>query len=67
MTFSEVRLWAASVGLLAWDPALGCATFEYAPEFLETGIELSPVMMPLSPGPFSFPTLNRETRGRFTV
>lgn len=34
-----------------WDPALGYAAFEYAPRFLETGIELSPVMTPLSTGP----------------
>ncbi|MEZ5503546.1 MAG: type II toxin-antitoxin system HipA family toxin [Halioglobus sp.] len=61
VTFSEVRLWGASVGLVAWDPALGYAAFEYAPAFLETGIELAPVMMPLSPGAFAFPSLNRET------
>ncbi len=61
VTFSEVRLWGASIGLVAWDPARAYAAFEYSPEFLETGIELSPVMMPLSRGPFSFPALNRET------
>jgi serine/threonine-protein kinase HipA len=61
VTFSEVRLWGASVGLVAWDPALGYAAFEYAPAFLDTGIELSPVMMPLSSGSFSFPALNKDT------
>ena len=61
LSFSEVRLWGASVGLVAWDPALGYAAFEYAPEFLATGIELSPVMMPLAPGSFAFPALNKET------
>ena len=61
ITFAEVRLWGASIGLVAWDPALGYAAFEYAPQFLDTGIELSPVMMPLSRGSFSFPALNRAT------
>jgi serine/threonine-protein kinase HipA len=54
-------LWGASVGLAAWDPELGYAAFEYDAAFLDTGIELSPVMMPLSPGSFAFPALNRET------
>lgn len=61
MTFAEVRLWGATIGLVAWDPALGYAAFEYAPDFLESGIELSPVMMPLSQGSFAFSSLNRET------
>ena len=61
MTFAEVRLWGATIGLVAWDPALAYAAFEYAPDFLDSGIELSPVMMPLSQGSFAFPSLNRET------
>jgi serine/threonine-protein kinase HipA len=61
VTFAEVRLWGATIGLVAWDPALAYAAFEYAPEFLESGIELSPAMMPLSQGSFAFPSLNRET------
>jgi serine/threonine-protein kinase HipA len=61
VTFTEVKLWGASVGLAAWDPALGYAAFEYDPAFLDTGIELSPVMMPLSPGSFVFPALQRDT------
>lgn len=61
MTFSEVRLWGATIGLVVWDPDLGYAAFEYAPQFLDTGIELAPAMMPLSQGAFSFPTANKET------
>ena len=60
-TIAQVRLWGALVGLVAWDPVRGYAAFEYAPEFIETGIELSPIMMPLSREPFSFPSLSRET------
>lgn len=61
MTFAEVRLWGATVGLVAWNPDRNYAAFEYAPEFLETGVELAPVMMPLAARPYSFPTLNEET------
>ncbi len=56
-----MRLWGALVGLVAWDPERGYAAFEYAPEILDSGIGLSPLMMPLGQGPFSFPTLSRET------
>lgn len=61
MTFAEVRLWGATVGLVAWNPQRGYAAFEYAPEFLETAIELAPVMMPLAERPYSFPTINAAT------
>ena len=61
MTFVEVRLWGATVGLAVWHPDRGFAAFEYAPGFLETGVQLSPVMMPLGERTYSFPTLNRET------
>ncbi|MEZ5573511.1 MAG: type II toxin-antitoxin system HipA family toxin [Halioglobus sp.] len=60
-TFCEVRLWGASVGLVAWDPSLGYAAFEYAPTFVDIGIEVSPLMMPLSSGSFAFPALNKDT------
>ncbi len=61
MTFVEVRLWGATVGLAAWYPERGYAAFEYAPDFLDTAVELAPVTMPLAPRAYSFPTLNRET------
>jgi serine/threonine-protein kinase HipA len=61
VTFTEVRLWGAVIGLVAWDADLGYAAFEYAPDFLATGIELAPLMMPLAPGAYAFPALNRET------
>ena len=61
MTFTEVRLWGAVIGLVAWDADLGYAAFEYAPNFLESGIELAPLMMPLAPGSYAFPSLNKET------
>lgn len=61
MTIAEVRLWGASVGLVAWDAERELAAFEYSPAFLDTAVELAPVMMPLAPRTYSFPALNRET------
>ncbi|MEH6582653.1 MAG: type II toxin-antitoxin system HipA family toxin [Halioglobus sp.] len=61
LVIARVLLWGAEVGLIAWDSVRDYGTFEYAPGFLDSGIELAPVQMPLSAGTFSFPGLNRET------
>ena len=41
-----VNIWNQRVGAVAWDDENGTATFEYEPEFVQTGLELSPIMMP---------------------
>ncbi len=43
-----VNIWNKRVGAVAWNEEEGIATFRYDPEFLETGLDLSPVMMPLN-------------------
>ncbi len=55
----EVRAWGKLVGAVARDPRLGYYAFEYAPAFVKTGIELSPLEMPLREAhqPFIFPDL----------
>jgi serine/threonine-protein kinase HipA len=63
---AEVFLWNRNIGAVAWDEAKGYASFEYAPEFLGSGIQLSPLTLPLParkgrPGIFSFPQLSRAT------
>lgn len=42
----EVRAWGQRVGAVAPDPKRGYYAFAYAPEWLETGVELAPLMMP---------------------
>ncbi len=44
----EVRIWGQLVGAVARDPRLDYYAFEYAPEFIASGIELAPLTMPLS-------------------
>jgi serine/threonine-protein kinase HipA len=41
-----VNIWNQRVGAVAWDEGNGTASFEYEPEFVKTGLELSPIMMP---------------------
>jgi serine/threonine-protein kinase HipA len=62
----EVRAWGKLVGAVARDPRLGYYAFEYAPAFVKTGIELSPLEMPLREAqqPFIFPDLPELTYKR---
>ncbi len=57
----EITLWGATVGFVAWDPEKNAAAFEYDRGFQDMGVELAPMMMPLSDKVYSFPSLNRET------
>ncbi len=59
----EVRIWGRRVGALApLRGKPGFYEFQYAPEFEDSGLELSPLRMPLkSRGRFSFPELVQHT------
>jgi serine/threonine-protein kinase HipA len=57
----EVRVWDRPVGAVALDPTLGCYAFEYFPEWVDTGAQLSPLVVPNQVGPFVFPELDRAT------
>ncbi|MEO7101000.1 MAG: type II toxin-antitoxin system HipA family toxin [Luteolibacter sp.] len=61
MTSAVIRLYETAIGAVTWDPERELGVFEYAPDFLGSGIEVSPLMMPLGAGRFSFPNLPRET------
>ena len=55
----EVRIWNQTVGAVAADPTLGTYVFEYAPSWRLSGVELAPLMMPLTAREqiFGFPGL----------
>jgi serine/threonine-protein kinase HipA len=59
----EIWIWDQLVGAVALDPAVGYYAFEYAPDFLKTGIELAPLTMPVASArqPFIFPDLPELT------
>ncbi len=58
---ANVFLWGKKVGAVAWNPARQIAEFEYAPSFIESGYNVSPLTLPLRRGIFSFPGLNPDT------
>ena len=58
---AEVRIWGQSVGALSFDRNTGLGSFEYRGSWLETGIELFPLQMPLSQQIYSFPSLPVDT------
>lgn len=57
MTTATVKLWGKDIGAVSWDEDAGYANFEYDPEFVESGIEVSPIRMKLSDRIHSFPAL----------
>ena len=61
ISLAEVRLWGRTIGAVQWDESRQLGVFEYTPEFLRSGIELSPLTMPLGAGRFSFPQLSEQT------
>ncbi|HKJ17540.1 MAG TPA: type II toxin-antitoxin system HipA family toxin [Xanthomonadales bacterium] len=60
-TVAEVRLWGRSIGAVSLLDGDEAASFEYDPAFAKSGIEVSPIVMPLSRRVYQFPALARET------
>lgn len=58
---AEVRLWGRTIGAAAMDDTRGHATFQYTPEFVESGIQVAPLVLPLRTRPYGFPELPRRT------
>ena len=54
---AEVMLWGTRVGILHHPAAVSHISFEYDKDFLRSGINLSPLKMPLSDRIYSFPEL----------
>ncbi len=58
---AQINLWGKFVGALALEENSNFATFEYTPEWIQKGIEIAPIRMPLSSQKYLFPELNYET------
>ena len=54
---AEVILWGTRIGIIHQDISKSYASFEYDEDFVNSGIELSPLRMPLSKNIYEFPTL----------
>jgi serine/threonine-protein kinase HipA len=61
MTIARIKLWGKSIGAVSWDESAGLAHFEYEPGFINSGIEVAPLTMPLAKQIYSFPALPGET------
>jgi serine/threonine-protein kinase HipA len=60
-TIAEVRLWGTTVGAVSLDDGGVVAAFQYDRDFLRSGIEVSPLVMPLSERVYTFPALALRT------
>ncbi len=58
---AKVQLWGRTIGAVSLDEGRDVAAFQYAPAFAGSGIELSPLTMPLRTQQYTFPTLSRTT------
>ena len=60
-TISEVKTWGSTIGAVVLEDGQRTASFQYDPDFAQSGVEVSPLMMPLSNRVYSFPALAQES------
>jgi len=52
-----VYLWGERIGALAWNEGRRFAQFQFDPDYIRTGFDISPLRMPRAAGVFHFPEL----------
>jgi len=60
VTTASVMLWGTQIGAVTWVEEQSLGYFQYASDFLSSGIELSPLAMPLAEAPYAYPALPKE-------
>ena len=60
-TVAEVKLWGRTIGAVSLQKDEEVAAFEYDAEFADSGIQVAPIVMPLSRQVYRFPALSRQT------
>lgn len=58
---AEVIMWGSRIGIVTWDKSREVAEFQYDEKFVNSGIQVSPIKMPLSDKVYSFPSLDKNT------
>lgn len=58
---ARVILWGSLIGAVTWLEDREIGVFQYSPDFIQSGIELSPITMQLAEFPYEFPALARNT------
>jgi serine/threonine-protein kinase HipA len=61
VTVAEVQLWGRTIGAASLEDGGRIAAFEYDPAFVQSGIQLSPLAMPLGDRVYTFPELPEWT------
>ncbi|MBL4673527.1 MAG: type II toxin-antitoxin system HipA family toxin [Arenicella sp.] len=61
MTDANVMLWGRRIGAVSWLNERDIGVFQYAPEFVDSNIQVAPLTMPLRETPYEFPALARGT------
>ena len=66
VTHAKVNLWGRNVGLVVWNEREHRAEFQYDRDFTRSGLDVAPLMMPLSEADggehvFAFGSLKDET------
>jgi serine/threonine-protein kinase HipA len=56
---AKVELWGRTIGAVSLDEGREVAAFQYDADFARSGIEVSPLSMPLSERVYEFPALSR--------
>jgi serine/threonine-protein kinase HipA len=57
-TLAAVALWGTRIGAVSMPDDGRVAAFQYDRDFLDSGIQVSPLVMPLRVEPYTFPALN---------
>ena len=60
-TLAQVKLWGTTIGAVSLEDGNDTAAFQYDPAFARSGIEVSPIVMPLTDRVHLFPDLSRNT------
>ena len=55
---AEIKLWGRTIGAVSLNSKSEYTSFEYDANFLKSGIQVSPIMIPLQRGIFRFPQLS---------
>lgn len=58
---ARVQLWGRTIGAVSLAQGGEIAAFQYDPAFAASGIEIAPLVMPLSERTYAFPALPRDT------
>ncbi len=52
-------MWGRQIGAVEWDEQRDAGIFQYTPEFVSSGIQPSPIVMPTTNMPYMFPALRQ--------